>query len=116
MATVPVSKAMLPARICRIKSGSRIVLPYRPPPMQVGWEDRYALCRVEVRILAARSKPTCWDDLWCAARMRYRRTRFPGTHVRFCHQEESDSVHFSSEKKMQIRRTIGIANTNRLSS
>jgi hypothetical protein len=33
--------------------------------------------------------------------IRYRRTKFPGAYLRFCNQEESNSVHFSTEMKMQ---------------
>jgi hypothetical protein len=56
--TGPVSKPMLPARICRIKSGSRLALPYRPPPMQVGWVDRIRAAGLKCESLVARSKPT----------------------------------------------------------
>jgi hypothetical protein len=34
---------------------------------------------------------------------RYWRTGFPGAYSRFCHPEEIDSVHFSSEMKIQSR-------------
>ena len=44
-----------------------------------------------------------------------RRIGFPGAYWRFCHQEESDSVHFSSEMKMQspqLSRAIGIVKSS----
>src|ERR1700693_2413990 len=63
MATVPVSKPMLPARICRIKSGSRIVpIPINLQPCRLAVKGGYARARVEVRIRVVRSKPTCWDQ------------------------------------------------------
>jgi hypothetical protein len=46
---------MLPARICRIKIGSRIVpILVDHHPCRLAVKARYARCRVEVRILVAR--------------------------------------------------------------
>jgi hypothetical protein len=54
----------------------------------------------EVRILVARSKPTCWDYP-LVRREHDIGARDSESLLRFCHQEESDSVHFSSEMKMK---------------
>jgi hypothetical protein len=92
MATVPVSKAMHPARICRIKSGSRTVpILIALHLCRLAVKTEYVRCRVEVLIPVARSKPTCWDTSG-APRRRYRSTEFPGAYLRFCHQEVFDAV------------------------
>src|SRR5580704_3271558 len=105
MATVPVSKPMLPARICRIKSGSRIVpIPIALHPCRLAVKGGFARRRVENSNPCGAIQADVLGLTSECPRTRYRRTRFPGAYLRLCHQPISDSVHFSSEMRMQVRR------------
>src|ERR1700677_4973691 len=113
MATVPVSKPMLPARICRIKSGSRIVpILIALDPCRLAVKTGYARCRVGIRILGGAIQADVLGlTSWCAAdTISAHRTRgslpqiLPPRGKRFC------ALQLRNENaNPRISRTIGIA-------